>query len=418
MSNLLNRRQWNATLLASAASCAMSGGINQAATRRAPKLVAGVITAYARNLHADVLLGKILEGWQQDGGPGPDLKLAAMYVDQFPQNDLARGLSRKFDVPLFDSIEGALTLGGQGIAVDGVISIGEHGDYPWNDKQQHLYPRRRFFEAITDAFAKHGKVVPVFNDKHLGPTWSDAKWMFDRAKAMQVPFMAGSSMTVGYREPQIDLPMGSDIEAAVGVGYSGLDVYGSHALEFYQWHVERRRSGERGVESVQCLRGEAMWQTIDQGRVSLDLIEAALSVIDHGSGSMRSDPNAALFLFTYTDGFQGALVMLPEYARGTSIGLKLRGGSRKLATRFDERTEPRYPHFAFLLKGIETMIHTGKPTYPVERTLLTSGILDRALTSLANHQERIETPELKIQYQPVDYPFAPKPELTIPYASR
>ena len=92
-----------------------------------PKSVAAVFTAYQQGLHADVLIGKILEGWKQDGGPGPALKLASMYVDQFPAKDLARPMAAKHNVPIFDSIEEALTVGGDGIAVDGVISIGDHG---------------------------------------------------------------------------------------------------------------------------------------------------------------------------------------------------------------------------------------------------------------------------------------------------
>ena len=118
------------------------------------KSVAGVITVYRPGSHADVLIGKILEGWNQDGGAGPALRLVSMYVDQFPSDDIAREMSRKHSVPIFDSIEKALTLGGDRLAVDGVISIGEHGDYPWNEKEQHLYPRRRFFEEITDTFTE------------------------------------------------------------------------------------------------------------------------------------------------------------------------------------------------------------------------------------------------------------------------
>ncbi len=376
-----------------------------------PKLVAAVFTAYEHGLHADVLIGKILAGWKQDGGPGPALKLASMYVDQFTDRDLARPMSKKYGVPIFDTIEKALTVGGDRIPVEGVISIGEHGSYPSNSKGQVLHPRRRFFEAITDAFQKYGRVVPVFSDKHLGPVWSDAKWMYDRSREMNVPFMAGSSMTVGYRTPQISVPMGCEIEAAVGIGYSGLDIYGSHALEFFQCHVERRKGAERGVKWVQCLQGAAMWRVLDDGLIPQAVFDAAIAAVPHKQQDVRKSKQSTLFLFQYWDGLLGAVFMLPEFAGGTSVGLNLKGQSRILATRFDERTEPRHPHFAWLLKGIERMIHTGRPSYPVERTLLTSGILDRALTSRAGQNEKLLTPELAIHYQPVDYPHAPNPRL-------
>lgn len=415
----ITRREWLTGVAAAATSGALAplGGFTlpksaSAAGPLKPKSVAAVITAYQKGLHADVLLGKILDGWKQDGGPGPALTLASMYVDQFPATgDLARPMAEKYNVPIFDSIEKALTVGGDRIPVDGVISIGEHGDYPYNDKGQHLYPRRRFFEGIANTFEKYGRVVPVFNDKHLGPVWSDAKFMYDRARQLKIPFMAGSSMTVGYRVPEIDVPMGCEIEAAVGIGYSGLDIYGSHALEFFQCHVERRRGAETGVKSVQCLEGDAMWKAVDDGVVRQDLLDAALGAVPKKDGDVRKAANSALFLFEYVDGFRGAVAMLPEYCSGTSIALKLKGEKSILATRFNELTEPRYPHFAYLLKGIERMFHTGRPSYPVERTLLTSGILDRALTSRVQNHEKLTTPELAIRYKPVDYPHGPKPDL-------
>ena len=406
------RREW----LSGVATAALCGRFARhanavAVTATKPKSVAAVITAYEKGLHADVLIGKILEGWKQDGGPGPALTLASMYVEQFTDKDMARGMAKKYNVPLFDTIESALTVGGDQISVDGVISIGEHGEYPWNEKEQHLYPRRRFFEGITDTFRKYGRVIPVFSDKHLGPEWTDAKWMYERAQEMKVPFMAGSSMTVGYRTPEIAVPMGCDIEMAVGVGYSGLDIYGSHALEFFQCHVERRRGGETGVRWVQCLQGEAMWRILDDGIIPQSLFDVAFAAVPHQQHDVRHSNQSALFLFQYNDGFQGAVFMLPDTAGGTSVALKLKGQSQLLATRFDEQTEPRYPHFAWLLKGIERMFHTGHPSYPVERTLLTSGILDRVLTSRVRNHEKLMTPELAISYQPVDYPHAPNPDL-------
>ena len=405
-----DRRHWMSAVAAGAV--AATCGASSIAAPPPPRPVAAVVTAYERGLHADVLIGKILEGWEQKGGPRPLLTLSSMYVDQFTDRDMARAMAKKYDVPIFDTIEGAVTVGGNSIPVDGVISIGEHGTYPRNEKGQVLHPRRRFFKGITDAFEKYGRVVPVFNDKHLGPVWKDAKWMYDRARELKVPFMAGTSMTVGYRKPQIEIPMGCEIEAAVGVGYSGLDIYGSHALDFFQWHAERRKNAEHGVARVRCLEGAAVWKAMDEGIVSQEAFDAALAAVPHSDGDVRKQKNVTLFLFHYTDGLTGAVVMLPGFSRGTSIALKLRENKEIIATRFDERTEPRYPHFAWLLKGIERMVHTGEPSYPVERTLLSSGILDRALTSRIKGYRELRTPELEINYTAVDYPWAPKPKLT------
>jgi hypothetical protein len=379
-----------------------------------PKPVAAVVTVYHYNSHADVILGKILEGWKQDGGPGPALRLASLYIDQVPGSDIGRAACQKHGVPVFDSIEKTITVGGDRIPVEVVLSIGEHGDYPYNEIGQHLYPRRRFFEEITAAFQKFGRVVPVFNDKHLGPIWTDARWMYDRAAELKVPFMAGSSLPVGYRTSEVVIPLGSEIEAAVGIGYSGLEAYGIHALEFYQYHVERRCAMERGVKSVQFLDGPAIWEVVNDGRVSQVALDAALAAVPKsGEPDPRQDKNAGLFLFEYADGLTGAVFML-SCVSGTAIGLKLKGQRQPIATAFDERTTPRHPHFAYLLKAIERMVHTGRPTYPVERTLLTSGILDRMMVSRSQQGKRLDTPELAIPYQPVDYPHAPDVDLFAP----
>ena len=377
------------------------------------KSVAAVVTVYRKNSHADVLIGKILEGWKQDGGDGPGLRLASLYVDQFPSDDLSRTLATKHGFPLASTIREAITLGTNSVAVDGVLSIGEHGDYPWNDKEQHLYPRRRFFEEITTTFSEYGRVVPVFNDKHPGPEWSDAKWMYEKAKELKIPWMAGSSLPVSFREPDVTVPWGSRVEACLGVGYSGLDVYGFHTLEFLQCILERRASAEKGVRWVQCLPTVEIPRLLKDGTIRDDLFDAALATSrTHRNAVLESSiPDGAVFLIQYQDGLLAPVLMLAGHASGISAAFKTSGG-KVISARTEERPEPRYPHFAYLLKGIEQMIHTGLPAYPVERTLLTAGVLDRLLTSRKEDYRRLETPELLIPYVPVDYAYAPHIDLT------
>ena len=260
---------------------------------------------------------------------------------------------------------------------------------------------------IHDQLNRPQKIA--LGSKHMSTDWEEARWMYDRAMEMKVPFMAASSLPVAYRSHPFNLPWGSDIEAALGLGYSGLDIYGFHALECYQTLVERRRNAEQGVKWVRCLEGQAVWQAVDDGWVAADVMDAVYDVIPKSKKNIRDDDKAVLFQFEYTDGFRGTQFMLPS-AGLTGVAVKLKG-RKPQATGFEERVEPRYPHFAYLLKAIETMIHTGKPTYPVERTLLTGGILDRALHSKFEKGRKLDTPELAIAYTPVDYPHAPRPDL-------
>src|SRR5436305_11964044 len=109
----------------------LSGRLHAAeADKREPLPVAAIVTEYRRNSHADVIVGKILEGFDQDGGAGPALRLAALYTDQVPATDLSRDLARRHGFRIARTVEEAITLGEDRVAVAGVLSIGEHGDYP------------------------------------------------------------------------------------------------------------------------------------------------------------------------------------------------------------------------------------------------------------------------------------------------
>ncbi|MBX3422790.1 MAG: hypothetical protein KF752_14650 [Pirellulaceae bacterium] len=401
-----SRREFFAATVGMGAGWMAQRQLPAAPTASSKKKVAGVVTIYRPNSHADVILTKILQGWKHDGGLGPNLELVSLYVDQFPADDMSVGFARQHGFRMCRSIREALTLGGSRLAVDGVISIGEHGDYPYNELGQHLYPRRRFFQEILDTFSECGSVVPVFNDKHPGPQWDDAQWMYRRARELNVPWMAGSSAPVGYRTPDVTLAWGAEVKSCLAIGYSGLDIYGIHTLEFLQSIVERRARSERGIQFVHCRPLADVQPLIAEGLIDAQLLKDALECAQAPSVAIAESEHqdTALFVVGYRDGLVVPVLMLAGSAKAITAAVKTTTGDQ-VVTRFDERTEPRYPHFACLLKGIESMIHTGQPAYPVERNMLTAGALDRLMTSRHQGFRRLETPELAIAYQPVDYAY-------------
>jgi hypothetical protein len=384
-----------------------------------PKKVAAIVTEYRRWSHADVIVGKILEGYHHDGKAGPNLKLVSLYVDQFPKRDLSRALAKKHRFTIHDSIDKALTGGGKALRVDGVLCIGEHGSYPDNARGQKLYPRRRFFEGVTGAFARCKKAVPVFNDKHLAATWADAKWMYDKARELFVPFLAGSSLPVTWRRPPLTLPKGCDLAEAVQVGYGPFEGYGFHALEALQCLAERRKGGETGVKAVTCLTGKAMWDALDKGLWSKALLEAALKLVPaHAKGDYREvtakTKDAGVFLLEYRDGFRAAVAMLNGWLYEGDGGAftfagKLRSKAAPVATHFYLQQPDPFGHFAYLVRAIDSLIQTNHPPYPVERTLLTTGVLDAVMISKAERNRRVETPHLAIEYEATEWPFATGP---------
>ena len=366
-----------------------------------PKKVAAIMTVYRPNSHSDVLVGKYMEGWlQKNQPPGPRSKLVSMYTAQVPDNDMSRAMSKKHSVPIYRTIYEALTLGTGELAVDGVLLVGEHGDYPMNDKAQKLYPRFELFLEITDVFRQTGRVCPVFNDKHLSYNWLKARRMVEISREMGFPMMAGSSVPVSHRKPAIDFPWGERATKAVAISFSGLDIYGFHLLESLQCMVERRKGGESGVKAVQCLQHDAVWNLLDTTPWVKRLFDRAISHSEtRQPGNLRElVKEPAVFLVDYRDGLQAAAFLLTGGVRDFTVAIDVEGRSEPVSTLMWLQSGKPHRHFACLVMNIEKMFETGDATYPVERTLLTSGTLDFALESRFQGYKRLETPELAVRY--------------------
>jgi hypothetical protein len=273
-------------------------------------------------------------------------------------------------------------------------------------------------EQIFRVFDASKKSVPVFSDKHLSYSWLDSKWIYDRAKELQVPMMAGSSLPYSYRPQGLEHPMGVKITEAVAIGYGTVDSYGFHATEVLQCMVERRVGGETGVIRVQGLQGDAVWAALDSGKIPWDLTNAASDTISFRiPGSLRTlvkKPSA--LIVTYKDGLKAAIVMLTGIAGKRNDELPPRPGGfayaakadgKIVATEFFLDVGLRSTHQCYLDYNINRMVQTGKPQAPFERNLLTSGIIDMGIRSI-NEGNVKETPFLNINYSAKGYePFLP-----------
>lgn len=367
------------------------------------KKIAAVITEYRPNSHADVIVGKYLEGYNQDQRPPyPRSKIVSMFTEQVPKNDMSREMAHKYNVPIYRTVRDALTLGGNRLAVDGVLLIGEHGNYPSNDKEQKLYPRFEMFLKITDVFRESGRSVPVFNDKHLSFNWGQARRMVEISRELRFPMLAGSSAPVAWRVPAIDAPFGAEQSHAVAISFSGLDIYGFHLLESLQCMVERRKGGETGVKSVQCLERQECWDYIEQNGWVKRLFEQALARSQtRKQGDMKQlVKSPAVFVLDYNDGLKAAAFLMTGLVEDFTVAIDVKGQPAPVTTLMNLQNGKPHHHFGCLVKQIEIMFQTGKAPYPVERTMFTSGMLDFALESRIRGHEQLDTPELaQVRYQ-------------------
>ncbi len=383
------------------------------------KPLAVVTTVYRALSHAYHIAGRFVTGYARGGQLHvPRHYVHSLYVDQKPENDLSGDLARDFGVRLGRSIADTLTAGGK-LAVDGVLLIGEHGNYPRNDRGQILYPRYEMMEQIVSVFRKTGQSVPVFNDKHLSYTFARGRQMLDWAAELKFPLMAGSSLPVTWRAPELEPRLETPFEDGLVAGYGPIEVYGFHALEALQVMLERRKGGETGVRAVTCLTGKDVWKAGDAGRWSWDLLEAALARsetvnpgdirVNVGSMAVQRMPvtPATAFLIEYRDGTRGTVLLLNGHVWDFTFGGKVRGESRPQSCLFRLPAPPGARFFDAQVAALERFFEEKQAPYPPERTLLTTGILDAAMHSNQLRGARIETPELDLHYAaPADSGFA------------
>ena len=382
--------------------------------------IAAVATIYHSMSHAQQIVDRFLDGYGWNGRHHyPPMDLVSLYVDQVREDDLSAERASRFpSMKVFPTVAEALTQGGSDLAVDGILLIGEHGDYPKNDKGQTLYPRYELFEQIVAVFRSSGRSVPVFNDKHLSWNWDRARRMYDISREMGFAFMAGSSLPVTWRTPSLDLPFGASLREALCIGYGGVDSYDFHALETLQCMVERRCGGEKGVSWLQAYRGDAFWEAHARGLWSPGLFEAALCRSHTLTPSrpgfnhifptldemkvLAADPVA--YHYEHLDGLVSTMILLNGLVQDFNFAAWVEGRDEPLSTQMYLPMPPVRTTLANFyspqVNHIERMFLSGQASYPVERTLLTTGLVEAGVESLFRDQALQLTPHLEIRYRP------------------
>ena len=404
----LTRRDFLAASAAAALSPGLFAGAAETAKPAAAgrKKVAALLTAFHYRSHAHVILENFLEPYYFNGKVvTPPVDVAALYVDQFTASDMARAVAKQYGIPIFPTIAEAVCVGGDKLAVDAVLSIGEHGEYPVNELGQTEYPRKRFFDEAVAVMQRSDRFVPIFNDKHLSYRWDWAKEMYDTAERLGIPFMAGSSVPLAQRVPELEFSAGAEFTEALVIHGGGLESYDFHGLEVLQSFVELRKGGETGISHIEVVAGPALWAAADQGRWSPELAEAAMAA-EHAARRVPlrqviSEPPHAL-LIEYKDGLRGTVLKVGSSAVRWNFACRLKGETAPRATYIYPGPWNNRGLFRALSHAIQDHFVQGRSPYPVERTLLTTGTLASAMES---HRagKPVSTPHLEFSYAPRNY---------------
>jgi hypothetical protein len=378
--------------------------------------IACLFTEFRPLSHAHVVVENFLEKYPFNGemiDPGVDI--VSFWGDQFGQNDMSRQISRDYKIPIFKTIDEALCLGGKNLAVDAVLAIGEHGNYPLDREWVTKYPRKRFFDESVAVMRRSGRVVPYFNDKHLCYRWDLAKKMYDTAREMKMPLMAGSSVPLAQRVPSLELPDGAEIAEAMMIHGGQFENYGIHAVETLQSIVESRKGGETGISQIEVLYDEELWKGARAGKWPFELAAAAMELelgkpytlttklpdpITYKSWARR-EPHG--LLINYKDGTKGYVIKLGANSLRWNFACRLKGEKEIRATQFYPGPWKLRNLFRALCHAVQHFFIHGEAPYPVERALMANGTILAAVDAYHQRGKPLATPHLEFAYEPRDF---------------
>ena len=381
-----------------------AGAVPQTAEK--PPRIACLVTYWAATRsHADWIITKLLDGYWWKGAHTPSrVDVVSVYINQLETSELGQKICKSKNIPIFKTVGETVTLGGEELAVDGVVIVGEHGVYPKNLKGQWLLPRWWMYKQVIDVFEQSKRSVPIFNDKHLSYSWDEAKWMFDKSRELDFPLTGGSSIPIYFRKPEIELDIDTPIKTSIVVGGASDEGGLSHCVDVLQAFVERRKGGETGVKSVQNIRGPETWKWTERNPWAARLLDSVRKSFDLKPGSFEETEKPIVCIVEYNDGTKAAVYS------GRGVGWTYAGEieGHKDPTivsmlGFPGPFSQYHAANAFDHWIIEMML-TRKEPFNAERLLLSTGIVSYNMESNWENGRysaigrRIETPFMNMTY--------------------
>jgi hypothetical protein len=343
--------------------------------------------------------------WWQGAHMASRVDIVSAYIHQFDTSGLGQKVCNAKNIPIYKTVGEAVSLGGKDLAVDGVVIVGEHGNYPTDLKGHWLLPRWWIYQQVVRVFERSKRSVPVFNDKHLSYNWDDAKWMYDKSRELGFPLTGGSSIPVYFRKPEIELAIDTPIRNSLVIGGASDEGAIFHCIDVLQAFVERRKGGETGVKTVQSIRGPEVAKWVERTPWAAKLLDSVTTSFHLKQGSFQENAQTNACIIEYNDGTKAAVIS------GRGVGWTYAGEieGQKDPTVISMLGWPgpfsqyhasnAQPHW------ITEMMVTGKEPYNAERLLLSTGITNHYMESNWENGRyspigrRVETPVLNMRYR-------------------
>ena len=388
-----------------------AGTVAQTAKKR-PRIACLVSFWGLPTSHADWIVNKLLDGYWWQGAHTPSrVEVVSVYIHQFDTSLLGQKVCKAKNIPIFRTVGETVTLGGKELAVDGVVIVAEHGNYPADLKGHWLLPRWWIYQQVIRVFEQSQRSVPVFNDKHLSYSWDDAKWMFDKSRELNFPLTGGSSIPTYFRKPEIELAIETPIKNSIVVGGTADEGAIFHCIDVLQAFVDRRKGGETGVKSVQSIRGPETWKWVERNSWAGNLLEAVRKNFALKPGYFQEGRKPAVCIVEYNDGTQSAVIS------GAGVGWTYAGEieGQKDPTIISMLGWPgpisQYHAANAHEHWITEMMLTRKEPFNAERLLLSTGIVNHYMESnwengrYSEIGRRIETPFMNMRYHSTHGPL-------------